>query len=115
MTRLRIGVVRYASVAEAIEARLHVGVRPACHLGQGRLHIVVRGAGATRWEPAEQLARALEMAAVARDVLLADPRSAVRSRAGRAVVVRYEDAAAAQGCDVRAHWECVVPGPASGG
>lgn len=112
MARLRIGVVRYASVADAIEARLTLGARPACHVGRGRLYVVLRGAGATRWGPEAQISRALEMAAIARGILAEDGRAAVREHARHAVVVRFEDAAAAQGCDVRAQWECVVPSPA---
>ena len=111
MTRLRIGVVRYASVADAIEGRLGLGVRPSCHIGQGRLYIVVRGIGATRWPQEAQVSRALEMAAIAREILEADGRVTVRRHARHAVVVRFEDAAAVQGCDVRARWECVVPTP----
>lgn len=103
-------MVRYASVADAIERRFALG-RAECRIGQGRLYIVLRGAGATRWEPSAQLAQALEMAAVARDVLSSDARSALRRRAGQAIVVRFEDAANARGCDVRAVWECVVPRP----
>jgi hypothetical protein len=52
------------------------------------------------------------MAAAARGVLAADARPPVRVHARHAVVVRYEDAGEAAGCDVRAQWECVVPAPA---
>ena len=111
MTRLRVGVVRYASVADAIEERLALGGRPRVRIGQGRILIVLRGVGATRWEPASQLTRALEMASVARAVLADDTRGALQRHARHAVVVRFEDVAAAQGCDVRATWECVIPTP----
>ena len=70
---------------------------------------MLRGVGATRWEPAAQVERALEMAAVARELLAADPRARVRAYARNAVVIRFEDAGLARGCAVRAEWECVVP------
>ena len=111
MARLRLGISRYASVTDAIERRLAVGGRVSCHIGHGRLYVVLRGIGATRWEPATQLARALDIAAVTREVLASDARSSVRGRAGRAVVVRFEDVEVARGCEVHAQWECVVPAP----
>jgi len=106
---MRIGISRYASVANAIEQRLALGGRLSCQIGQGRLCITLRSAGATRWEPTVQVARALDMAAVARGTLAADRRAAVRRHARHAVVVRFEDAMVAEGCQVRATWECIVP------
>ena len=112
MAPVRLTVTRYPEVLDAIERQLAWHGRLTCRLGAGRVHLVLRGVGATRWEPAAQLARALEMAAAARAVLLADARAPVRAHARHAVVVRLEDATVAEGCDVRAHWECVVPAPA---
>lgn len=112
MPRLRFAVTRYASVLAAIERQLAPDGRLTCRLGVARVYLVLHGAGATRWEPADQLARALEMAAVARAMLAADPRGPVRAHARHAVVVRYEDATVARGCEVRLQWECVVPTPA---
>jgi hypothetical protein len=113
MAPFRIRVTRYPGVLDAIERQLAPGGGLSCSLGAGRVHLVLRGAGATRWEPETQLARALEMATAARAVLAADHRPPVRVHARHAVVVRYEDVAVAAGCDVRAVWECVVPTPAS--
>ena len=109
MPRYRLAVTRYPDVLQAIERRLAPGGGLTCSLGAGRVHLVLRGSGATRWTGEVQLARALEMAAVVRDMLAADTRGPVRVHAGHAVVVRYEDAAVAAGCDVRSQWECVVP------
>jgi len=111
MSRLRVGVVRFASVSDAIEERLALGARPRVIIGHGRILIAVRNIGATRWEPATQMTRAQEMAAIARAVLAQDARASVRRRAENAFVVRFEDIVAAQGCDVRATWECVIPTP----
>ena len=111
MARLRLGISRYASVTDAIERRLAVGGRVSCHIGHGRLYVVLRGIGATRWEPATQLARALDIVAITREVLSSDVRASVRGRAGHAVVVRFEDVEVARGCEVHAQWECVVPSP----
>ena len=113
MPRFRLGLTRYPDVLHAIERQLAPDGRLTCSLGAGRVHLVLRGSGATRWAAEAQLARALEMAAVARGVLAADARASVRVHARHAVVVRYEDATAAAGCDVRAQWECVVPSPTS--
>jgi hypothetical protein len=111
MAPLRIGISRYASVANAIERRLALGGRLSCQIGQGRLCITLRSAGATRWDPAVQVARALDMATVARGILAAETRASVRRHARHAVVVRFEDAMVAAGCQLRASWECIVPAP----
>ena len=94
---------------EAIEQQLAADGRLTCSFGTGRVYLDLRGAGATDWEMEAQLARALEMAAAARSLLAADTRAAVRVHARHAIVVRYEDATVAAGCNVRAEWECVVP------
>jgi hypothetical protein len=112
MARLRFGVTRYPSLLREIERQLAPDGRLTCRLGAGRVYLVLRGAGATRWEPAAQLVRALEMTAAARALLAADTRAPVRVHARHAVVVRYEDASVAEGCEVRAQWECVVSSPA---
>ena len=109
MSRIRLGIVRYASVANAIEERLATGGRIACKVGSGRFYVTLRGVGATEWEPASRAAYAVEAAAIAREVLAAHPRATVRRQARRAVVVRLEDAAVTRGCQVRTVWECVVP------
>jgi hypothetical protein len=109
MGRLRLRVTRYSAVLDALERQLWPDGRLECRLGAGRVHLVLRGAGATRWPADVQLARALALAAAARAALAADPHGPVRVHAGHAVVVRFEDAGAAEGCDVRAQWECVVP------
>lgn len=110
MARLRFRVTRYPDVLDAVERQLAPAAGGlTCSLGAGRVHLVLRGAGATRWEPEAQLARALEMAASARAMLAADPRPPVQVHARHAVVVRYEDVGVAAGCEVRALWECVVP------
>ena len=109
MSRLHLGVSRYASVAAAIARAL--GVEPAldCQVGHGRLTLTFRRLGASRWPEARQTEYALGVAATTRAVRAADPRRAVRERAQRAVVVVYEDAALVRGCAVVARWECVVP------
>jgi hypothetical protein len=112
MARFRLRPTRYPDVLEAIERQLAADGRLTCSLGAGRVYLTVRGAGATGWGAAAQLATALEMAAAARSVLAADPRAPVRAHARHAVVVRYEDAGLAAGCDVRAQWECIIPTPA---
>ena len=112
MPRFRLRVTRYPDVLDAIERRLAPDGGLTCSLGAGRVHLVLRGTGATRWGADAQLATALQLAAAARAMLAADARAPVRVHARHAVVVRYEDAAVASGCDVRAHWECVVPSPA---
>jgi hypothetical protein len=112
MPRFRFGVTRYPGVLDAIERQLAPAGGLTCSLGAGRVHLVLRGVGATRWSADAQIAHALEMARMARALLAADARAPVRVHATHAIVVRYEDVAVAAGCDVRAHWECVVPTPA---
>jgi len=109
MSRLQVGVVRYASVAAAIARALGTEPAPDCRIGQGRVALTFRRLGATRWPEARQVEHALQAAAAARAVLAADARRAVRERAARAIVVAYEDAAVVRGCVVTARWECVVP------
>ena len=102
-------VTRYPEVLEAIERQLAPDGHLTCRLGAGRVYLTLRGVGATRWEPSSQLARALEMARAARAVLASDARAPVRAHVQHAVVVQYEDVGVAEGCEVRAQWECVVP------
>ena len=106
---LRFGVVRFASVAQAIARELAVEVEPDCHLGRGRMTITFRNIGATRWPVGEQAERALAAAATARRLLAEDPRARVHRRASRAIVVAYEDETLVRGCAVSARWSCVVP------
>lgn len=115
MSRLRVGIVRYASIAAAIGRALGVEPAPHCQVGHGRITLTFRRLGASRWSEAQQIEHALRAAAIARTVLADDPRRAVRERAKRAIVVVYEDATLIQGCAVRARWECVVPAAAQRG
>ena len=110
MTRLRVGIVRYASVAAAIARALAVEPPPDCRIGQARITLTFRRLGASRWPETKQIDYALRVAAVARSVLAADPRRLVRQRAAnRAIVVVYEDSTLVKGCAVVAQWKCVVP------
>jgi hypothetical protein len=81
MTRLQVGVVRYASVASAIGRSLGVEAEPDCRIGQGRVTLTFRRLGASRWSEERQIAYALHAAASARAVLRNDRRLGVR-RAG---------------------------------
>jgi hypothetical protein len=110
MTRLRAGVVRYASIGNAIAEAIGVDPLPDCEIGGGRITITFRGHGRSRWTEPRQIEEALRVAAVTRGILVADSRRAVRERASsRAVVVIYEDPGLVRGCSVVARWECVVP------
>ncbi len=110
MRRLRVGIVRFASVAAAIARALDVEPPPDCRIGHGRITLTFRRLGASRWSEAKQIDYALRVAAVTRSVLAADPRRLVRQRAAnRAIVVVYEDSALVKGCAVVAQWKCVVP------
>jgi len=111
MTRLRVGVVRYASAATAIGRALAIDPAPDCRIGQGRIKLTFRRLGASRWPEAQQIEYALKVAGIARTVLSADSRRAVRERVTRAIVVVYEDATLLRGCAVVSRWECVVPAP----
>ena len=106
---VRFRVTRYPDVLGAIERRLAPDGHLSCHFGAGRVYLTLRSVGATRWDGATQLARALEMAATVREMLATDPRPGVRVHASHAIVVHYEDVGLARGCEVRAEWECVVP------
>jgi hypothetical protein len=106
---LRVGIIRYAAVAEAIAGELAVGAMPDCRIGQGRVYITFRSMGASRWPEARQVDHALRAAAIARAVFAADCRTAVRRRLRRAIVVVYEDATLVRGCSVTTRWECVIP------
>jgi hypothetical protein len=112
MSPLKVGVIRYRSVAAAIGRALGAEPAPDCRIGHGRVTLTFRSAGATRWSQDQQITYALRAAAMARTVLGTDPRRAVRARASRAIVVVYEDATLVRGCAVLARWECVVPSAA---
>ena len=110
MPRLQVGIVRYASVANAIADALAIDPPPDCQIGRGRITLTFRSIGASRWTEARQIENALRIAAIARTVLGEDSRRAVRQRAAdRAIVVVYEDATILHGCSVVAQWKCVVP------
>ena len=106
---VRLTLTRYPDVLERIERQLAPGGHLTCRLGAGRVYLTLRGVGATRWDYAEQMRRALEMAALARAILAGDPREPVRVHSHHAITVKYEDVGVAEGCEVRATWECVVP------
>ncbi len=109
MSRLKVGVVRYGSVATAIGLALGAEPPPDCRIGHGRITLTFRSVGASRWPESKQVEHALRAAAVARAVLAEDPRPAVRERTSRAIVVVYEDATLVRGCSVEGRWEYVVP------
>jgi hypothetical protein len=111
MSRLQVGIIRYASVAAAIGRALGVEPEPYCQIGHGRIMLTFHSLGASRWSENQQIEHALKAAATARAVLADDRRRAVRERAGRAIVVTYEGATVVRGCTVVARWECVVPAP----
>jgi hypothetical protein len=113
MARLQLGVVRYASIATAIEHAIGVEPPPDCRFVRGRIRLTFRSHGAARWPEAEQIEYALRVAAIARSVLSADSRRAVRALVTRAIVVVCEDAKLLRGCTVTARWECVVLGAPS--
>ena len=107
--RLRVGVVRYASVANQIAAVLGVDPAPGVTLGR-RIKIIFRSIGASRWPEERQVEYALHVAAIAREVLADESRRRVRRRAtDSAVVVIFEDATLRRGCSITARWEAVVP------
>jgi hypothetical protein len=112
MSRLQLGIVRYASVAGAIAQMLGIEPVPECRIGQGRITVTFRSLGASRWPEADQIEHALRVADVTRAVLAKDRRRAVNRRAtDRAIVVVYEDATLVRGCSVIMQWKCVVPAP----
>jgi hypothetical protein len=110
MPRLRVGVVRYASVGNAIARALGVDPPPECRIGQGRISLIFRGLGASRWPEERQIEYALRVARTAREIISVDSRRTIRNRRSRAIVVVYEDNTLVRGCAVTSKWECVVPG-----
>ena len=109
MARLRVGIIRYASVGRAIGDALGVEPAPQCSIGQGRITITFRQMGASRWPEAQQVEEALRAATAARTVLAANRRRVIRRRASRAIVVVYVDVGLRRGCTVESRWECVIP------
>jgi hypothetical protein len=109
MSRLQVGVVRYAAVASAIGRSLGVEPEPDCRIGHGRITLTFRRLGASHWSEERQIVFALRAAASARAILRNDRRRAALQRADRAIVIVFEDASLVRGCAVNARWECVVP------
>lgn len=109
MSRLRIGVARYLSVANQIAGALGLDPPPEVVLGR-RITLIFRSLGASRWTEAQQLDFALQVAAVSRTVLAGEARRTIRQPANTsAIVIILEDAILRSGCSVTARWECVVP------
>jgi len=109
MKRIRVGIVRYASVAPIIGQALGMNTAPDIRVGRGRITLVFRQMGASLWDQQKKLEYALHVAQAARSVLAADSRRLVRRRARRAIVVIFEDVVLDRGYDVASRWECVVP------
>lgn len=107
--RLNFGIIRYASVADAISDALGIARPPEIEIGHGRTTLTFRSQGASRWPEEQQMEAALRAAAIAREVMARDSRRAVRQRASRAIVIVYEDTSLQRGCEVVSRWECVVP------
>ena len=112
MSRIQVGVVRYASVARRIAEALRIEVAPDCRLRQGRTTITFRHLGASHWPAQRQIEYALHASSIARREFAVDPRRIIRDRARRAIVVVFEDATLDRGCAVTSRWECVVPAAA---
>jgi hypothetical protein len=113
MSRLQVGVIRYASLVEAITRELGFAAAPDCRIGHGRIYLTFRNLGASRWRVEQQADHALRVAAVTRNVLAADHRGAARRLVRHAIVVVYEDVSLVRGCEATARWECVVPAGAT--
>ena len=111
MSYLRGGVVRFASVTDAIRRELAFDFEPDCRIGHGRIYLTFRNMGGSRWPVEQQTDHALRVAAVARSVLASDHRGGVRRLARRAIVAVYEDVFLVRGCEATARWECVIPPP----
>jgi hypothetical protein len=113
MSRLKVGVIRYASVANAIERALGIEKGVDCRIGHGRITVTLRQLGASRWPEPHQVGYALRVAGIARGIIAGLSRRGVRRRGAKAIVVVYEDTSLAEGCAVTSKWECVVPAPES--
>lgn len=111
MKRPRIGLVRYTPIVRDIAQTLGLKSIPAFRLGRGRIMLIFRQLGASRWPAEERIEYAFHVANTARSVFAADRRRLVRRHANRAVVVVYEDVLLEGGCDVTARWQCIVPVP----
>ena len=88
-----------------------LGIRatPEYRIGQGRITLIFRQLGASKWPPDERIEYAFHVASVARNVFAQDRRYLVRRRATKAVVVIFDDVDLERGCDVEARWKCIVP------
>jgi hypothetical protein len=81
MSRLKVGIFRYASVADAIGHAFGIEPVPHCGIGHGRITLTLRQIGASRWTESRQVEHASRAAAVARRILSEDRRRAVSQRA----------------------------------
>ena len=109
MPRLRVGLVRYGTIARSIADAFGTNPAPECKIGRGRITLTFRQTGASRWSEQQRIEYALHVAETARSLLGGDLRKRVRRRANRAIVVVFEDAVLDRGCDVQLWWQCVVP------
>ncbi|HEY8165524.1 MAG TPA: hypothetical protein VIF83_08225 [Gemmatimonadaceae bacterium] len=109
MRGFQAGTVRFRSVADAVAKAILTDAALDCRLVHGRINLMLRQLGGTRWPEAHQVEYALQVARVVRAVLAAESKRSLRKRANRAIVIIYEDAFLSAGCDIVARWECVVP------
>jgi hypothetical protein len=109
MNRPRIGIVRYTPVIKDIAHSLGIQTAPAFRIGRGRITLIFRQLGASRWPAEERIEYAFHVASVARSMFAADHRRLVRRQANRAIVVVFEDVFLERGCDIAARWQCIIP------
>jgi len=103
---------RFKQAAEAIAEELGVQPKPDVRIGRGRITVKFRQLGASGWSEQRRIDHAFQVATVVRELLEIGTQRSLRRRASRAVVVSYEDATLASGCDIDARWVCVVPASA---
>jgi hypothetical protein len=103
---------RFKEAAKEIAGELGVNPPPDVRIGRGRITVKFKQLGASGWSEARRIDHAFQVAAVIRELLGATTKRSLRRRASRAVVVTYEDATLAHGCDIDSRWICVVPAAA---
>jgi hypothetical protein len=109
MNRPRIGIIRYTPLVRDLANSLGIQTVPAFRIGRGRITLIFRQLGASRWPAEERIEYAFHVANVTRSMFAADHRRLVRRRANRAIVVVFEDVFLERGCDITARWQCIVP------
>lgn len=99
----------FGEVSDALQKEFAFARPPACSKNRSRLQITIRGAGLTDESISVRLDLAVRLARSARPVLRASTTRDLRRRAGRAILIVFEDEKIVDGGVATARFSFLAP------